>query len=203
MGDETIEERILAAVVRCVARWGVAKTTLDDVAREAGCSRATVYRAVPGGRDVLLLAAADRELRAVEASIAARLDTAGDLADALAIATCEGSRAVRQHPALAYLVEHEPEHVLPWVSFDELDPLLARVAEFTRPWIIERLPDGAPADLADEVGELIGRLVVSYALDPSEHLDPTDPDDARRLIDTYVLPGIDDALGVQPTGAPA
>ena len=32
----------------CIARWGTAKTTLDDIAREAGCSRATIYRLFPG-----------------------------------------------------------------------------------------------------------------------------------------------------------
>ena len=38
----------LDAALACVARVGVAKTTLDDVAKEAGCARATVYRCFPG-----------------------------------------------------------------------------------------------------------------------------------------------------------
>ena len=40
--------RLLDATVACIARVGVSKTTLDDVAREAGCSRATLYRYFPG-----------------------------------------------------------------------------------------------------------------------------------------------------------
>ena len=48
------EQRIVDATTRCIARWGVAKTTLDDVAREASCSRATVYRLFPGGKDAVL-----------------------------------------------------------------------------------------------------------------------------------------------------
>ena len=47
------DKRIVDATLRCVGRWGLAKTTLDDVAREAGCSRATVYRLFPGGKDSL------------------------------------------------------------------------------------------------------------------------------------------------------
>ena len=35
------EARLIDATLICLARWGVAKTTLDDVARQAGCSRAT------------------------------------------------------------------------------------------------------------------------------------------------------------------
>jgi len=39
--------RVLDAALTCVGRVGLAKTTLDDVAREAGCARATVYRYFP------------------------------------------------------------------------------------------------------------------------------------------------------------
>ena len=40
--------RVLDGALACVARVGLGKTTLDDVAREAGCARATVYRCFPG-----------------------------------------------------------------------------------------------------------------------------------------------------------
>ena len=45
--------RLLDAACTCIARVGVAKTTLDDVAREAGCSRATLYRYFPGKQQLL------------------------------------------------------------------------------------------------------------------------------------------------------
>ena len=51
-----VRERLLQATYDCVARWGLAKTTIEDAAREAGVSRATVYRYFPGGRDELLSA---------------------------------------------------------------------------------------------------------------------------------------------------
>ena len=44
-----VRERLLQATYACVARWGLAKTTVEDAAREAGVSRATVYRYFPGG----------------------------------------------------------------------------------------------------------------------------------------------------------
>ena len=37
-----VEARILDATMVRLARHGVAKTTVDDIAREADCSRATV-----------------------------------------------------------------------------------------------------------------------------------------------------------------
>ena len=47
------ERRIVDAALRCFAHYGVAKTTFEDIAREAGCSRATVYRYFPGKESLL------------------------------------------------------------------------------------------------------------------------------------------------------
>ena len=51
--DTSAESRVLDAARRCVDRWGLGKLTIDDVATEAGVSRATLYRLFPGGMDVL------------------------------------------------------------------------------------------------------------------------------------------------------
>ena len=45
--------RVLDAALDCCERWGRSKTTVDDIATEAGISRATLYRMFPGGRDNL------------------------------------------------------------------------------------------------------------------------------------------------------
>ena len=52
--EATTRERILEGCYACIARHGIARTTVEDVAREAGLSRATVYRVFPGGRDDLV-----------------------------------------------------------------------------------------------------------------------------------------------------
>ena len=69
-----IRDRILAATLVSLARYGVAKTTLDDVAKEAGCARATVYRYF-GGKQQLLDAVdrprvGQRVLAAIDAAAA-------------------------------------------------------------------------------------------------------------------------------------
>jgi AcrR family transcriptional regulator len=47
-------ERLLDAAERCFLRWGPAKTTLDDIAEEAGVSRATVYRYLDSRIDLII-----------------------------------------------------------------------------------------------------------------------------------------------------
>ena len=38
----------------CIGRYGLARTTVDDVAQASGVSRATIYRHFPGGREQLV-----------------------------------------------------------------------------------------------------------------------------------------------------
>ena len=55
-------DRIMDAVVACVDRGGLAGFALEDVAAEAGVSRATIYRHFEGGRDQLVREAVTREV---------------------------------------------------------------------------------------------------------------------------------------------
>ena len=51
--SDPLETRVVDAMLECIGRWGLGKTTADDVARTAGISRATLYRTFPGGMDVV------------------------------------------------------------------------------------------------------------------------------------------------------
>ena len=182
----TLEDRILAAAIRCVARWGVRKTTLDDVAREAGCGRATIYRTFPGGKDSVMLAAGEREVERLLVGLAGEVELALTLEDALVAAIAGAARALASHAALRFLFEHEPGVVLPFLSFDGLDPLLERAVAFGRPRL-ERFVDPATAAA---LAEWVTRIVVAYGDDTSQFVDLTDPDQTRRLVTQYVLPGV-------------
>jgi AcrR family transcriptional regulator len=64
LSTDTAEARqqILAAAEIVIARYGVSKTTMDDIGRQAGVSRPTVYRYF-GDRDNLLAALIERRTR--------------------------------------------------------------------------------------------------------------------------------------------
>jgi AcrR family transcriptional regulator len=63
VGDDA-RERILAATERCVDRYGLRKTTIDDVACEVGLSRPSIYRYFVD-RDDLLVELITRHARAL------------------------------------------------------------------------------------------------------------------------------------------
>src|ERR1700735_5299205 len=83
--------RVIDATLACLARYGTAKTTVDDIAREAGLSRATIYRTFPGGRDEILAAVVDTEAARLFSALGARLGAASDLNEALVVGIVEAS----------------------------------------------------------------------------------------------------------------
>lgn len=170
--------RVLAATITCLARWGLAKTTLDDIAREAGVSRATVYRLFPGGKDVVVRAAVAAELDAVERGLARRLLGVDDLEERVVAVLTFATAALAGHDALRTVLAHEPEHVLPHLAFAELDHVLDRSARALAPWFEPR------------AAEWLARTVLSYWLLPSAHHDLADEAAARRFARTFLLPGL-------------
>src|SRR5690606_11737319 len=128
MGD-----RILAAALTLVARWGVSKTSLADVAKEAGCSRATVYRAFPGGKQHLFNSLGERELRSYVQAVIDAVDEAGDLADALTRGLVVAARLLRDHDAAQFVLEHEPDLFMPFLGFKQVDVLYGYTAAAIAP----------------------------------------------------------------------
>ena len=185
--DRAADDRVVDAALACFSRWGVAKTTLDDIARQAGVSRATIYRQFPGGKDVVLDAVAGRELAQFFAGLRAEMDrTAGDLEDLLVAGIAYTSRAIREHAALQFLLAHEPEVVLPLVAFDRLDVVLDHAAAFCAPYLEPHVgPEWAP-----RAGEWITRMVLSYSLVPSDGFDLAVDADARRFVRCFITPGL-------------
>lgn len=181
-----LDQRILDATLRCVARWGVGKTTLEDVAREAGCSRATVYRSVPGGKDGLLDAVVAHELDGFFGQLGRRLEAAASLEDALVQGMAFASQWLANHAALQFMLAYEPETVLPHIAFRRMNEVLAVAAGFVAPYLARWLP----ADDALRAAEWGARIVLSYTSCPADDVDLADEASARRLVQTFVLPGL-------------
>ena len=180
--------RIVDATLRCICRWGMAKTTLDDIAREAGCSRATVYRLFPGGgKDSVMETVARTELSRFFAGTAARIDEAATLEDAVVLGMAEAGRRLLDHKPLQYLLVNEPEAVLPHLAFARMDQVLKAASAFAAPHLARFIHD---PDEALRAAEWCARLVVSYAITPSEGIAIDDEGSVRALVRKFVLPGL-------------
>jgi AcrR family transcriptional regulator len=183
------QDRVLDGALACVARVGLGKTTLDDVAREAGCARATVYRCFPGKR-ALFAAALERELHALGTRAIDAAAATDSLADAIVAVMLAGADTFSSHAALRFVVEHEQELLAPQLSFDRGSAVLSGAANLIAPAFTRFVEP----DRAERLGEWVARLTLSYLLNPSELVRLDDPECVRALVVDYVLPGVTQSI---------
>ena len=180
-----IAARLLDATVSCISRVGVAKTTLDDVAREAGCSRATLYRYFPG-KPPLLRALVTREAAVLEHELQSAAADAPTLEDAVVAVVLRAAEWLTGHPALQFVMIAEPDLLLPHLAFDGADRVLRAGARVVAPSLARFLG----ADAAERAGEWLARMILSYLCSPTDLVDLADPISVRRLVADFVVPGL-------------
>jgi AcrR family transcriptional regulator len=179
--------RIVDGALRCVAAQGVAKTTVDDIARAASLSRATVYRAFPGGKEAILAAVVETEVARLFSSLAVVLGEAHDLEELLVAGMVEAAHQLRSHQALRYLLAYEPGVILPHLTFAELDAILLSAGDLAAPFFARWLEP----EQASRAAEWAVRIVLAYCSDQSSSsADLSDPVQTRALVRAFVLPGI-------------
>jgi AcrR family transcriptional regulator len=194
---DELERRLLAAARACIARWGVRKTSLDDIAREAGVGRATVYRAFPGGKDRLVESLLCHEAGRVFERCHAALAGAATLEDTVVAGLTEVLAFVTDDEVLRSVLVHEPEMVVPHFAFHQLDRYLALATELCRPHLSRFLPPDAIRPGA----ELLARVALTFGFRPPTWFDNHDPDAVRRLVRTYLVPAITPLPAATPTPA--
>lgn len=178
-----IRSRAVEATLACVARHGLSKTTIDDVAREAGCARATLYRHVGGKRQLVLLTVAaegERVAGELRAAAAAHDTFAGAVAAVMGAA----GRELGSHRAIQFLLGFEPELVLPHVTFEGGDRFLAHARAALAPCFDRFLPP----DEAVRAAEWVTRVTLAYAYKPDAPVDLTDEAAVRRLAHQFIVP---------------
>jgi AcrR family transcriptional regulator len=182
--DDT-RNRVIEATYACVARWGLAKTTIEDAAREAKVSRATVYRAFPGGRDELISevvawATVEFFIRLYE-----RIQGATSLEEVMERGIMFAHRAILEHEVLQRVMQTEPEKLLPILTTESVW-VRQGIADFLSPFLSERLADGVRLD---EAAEFLARMILSYMTSPGRW-DLETPAQVAQLVRAELLAGV-------------
>lgn len=185
-----LRQRLLASTYTCVSRFGLAKTTVEDVVKESGVSRATIYRQFPGGREELLRETVGWELARYFIRLADHVQDASDLAHLLEDGLVFARRTVLEHELLQKILATEPERLLGLLS-TEATKTLPFIADFLLPHLAGeqragRLRDGVDLDRA---AEYLARALLSLIGAPGR-FDLEDPDQVRSLVRHELLGGI-------------
>lgn len=173
---------VLDAVKSCCERWGVAKVTVDDIARESGVSRATLYRIFPGGKDVLFEAHRVYELDQFFTTLLDQIGGAETLDELLVRTVTSATRELRADEHIAIMLATEPGEVVTDMTVEGL-PRIVRVATaYLVPFVDPFLPRAEGRALID----VVARLVISYFLAPSDIVDLADEQSARTFLAPFL-----------------
>jgi AcrR family transcriptional regulator len=185
-----VRQRLLASTYVCVSRYGLVKTTVDDVVKESGISRATIYRHFPGGRDELLRETVGWEIGRYFIRLADHVRDAPDLAGLLEEGLVFARQSLLEHDLLQKILVTEPERLLGLVS-TEATKTLPFIADFLLPYLAreERAGRLRPGVDLDQAADYLARSVLSLIGAPGR-FDLGNPEQVHSLTRRELLGGI-------------
>ena len=161
--------RILDATLATMADHGIARLSLEDVARRAGLSRQTVYRYFPSKGD-LVDATVLREEQVFIANMISAADRQRELESALRAAIEAAMRTGQAHALLNRLLATEPESLVALVTTDR-GPVLSAARQALQEILSGWLPRVPKARLL-MAADAVARLLVSYVVNPPADSSP-------------------------------
>jgi AcrR family transcriptional regulator len=181
-------DRIVDAAEACIRRWGIRRMSMNDVAREAGVSRGSVYRYF-ADRGALVQAVlertSERQIATAEPAIRRRRTLAGKVAEAAAFIRAHvdddlslGLRERPDEPGLATIRLAQGRTLERWV-------------DFWVPYLSDARDRGEVRRDLDvtEAAEWIMRILISFVTVRSITFDLTDPEQVRRYVEDYLVRG--------------
>lgn len=156
--DESLTP-FLEAATRCIERFGFRRTSVADVAKEAGVERTTIYRRVGSMDDIFRLLVA-RELHVLMTAVPAHVGSDVDGVDLVVEVVAFSIEHARAHPVLAKVLADEPDVVAGFVA-SGLAEMFARVTDTLAPVVSLAMGSGLLAE-GDPV--LVTDWVTRFAL---------------------------------------
>ncbi|MDH3208352.1 MAG: TetR/AcrR family transcriptional regulator [Gemmatimonadota bacterium] len=181
-------ERILDAAESCLQRFGLSKTTIEDVAQAGGMSRATVYRQF-GSRDALLLAVAARDAERVASQAEVHLQRFDDVGSWLVEGMLFCLREIPKRPVLGQFLAPQELGAASRMMLTS-ERMLAIGSEILRPIFEPARRQGLlheGLDL-DSLMEWVLRILMSYLAVPGPP--SRSEEELRTLIRTLLLPAV-------------
>lgn len=153
-------DRLLDAAEACFARFGIAKTTVEDIAKQARVSRATVYRYF-AGRDAVvsgvILRETERYLERVRPRVESQTDLGGVILEFVEVTL---RAAVRDETVGLLFTSDDGLNSVGIIEGTSV-ALFELVSEFLRPMFDRRSDELHPGLPVDDASEWILRAILS------------------------------------------
>ncbi len=190
MAGDDARQRVLRGAYECIAREGMAKTTVDDVAAASGVSRASIYRLFPGGKDELLRETVGWEMDRFFLHLGEELGDASDFAEFLERALPLARQELLGHAVLQKVLETEPDRLNALITVQQ-HRVIGAIAAYFLPLLERDREQGLVVGDVDlsVTAEYVARLCLSLIASPGRH-DLADPAEVRRLVRDELLGGV-------------
>jgi AcrR family transcriptional regulator len=181
---------VLEGAYECIARSGMAKTTVDDVAAASGVSRATIYRLFPGGKDEVLRDTVGWEMDRFFLRLGAELGDTPDFPTFLERALPRARRELLEHAVLQKVLETEPQRLTTLITLQQ-ERVITLIAAYFLPLLERDREAGRLRPGVDLVvcAEYVARMALSLMASPGRH-GLGDPAEVRRLVRRELLGGV-------------
>lgn len=169
---------LLDAALRRFVAVGIAKTTMEDIAREAGTAKATLYRHY-ANKAAVVEGVVARETQRFEHSLREAVTDSVGAVERLERAFVTALDFLRRHPLLEKSLREEPGVVLPYLTVPS-----GMLAESGLRVFGEVVRDGVAAGAlrrvdVDWAAETVFRLVLSFLTVPRIAVAVDDPEQVR------------------------
>ena len=181
--EHEAESRICQAAFACFKRLGVERTTMSDVAREAGITRPTLYKYFRNKSDVLFTAI-DREAFGFAQAVVTHARQFATLEERIVETILYVVSEFPKSPNLSLVLGDELGQSLRARAFSDEATMV--FSEMTAEPLIELCPELAEEGV--EITEVMSRFAISMVLFPGRYA--TDLEGLRKLIKKRVLPGL-------------
>lgn len=193
---DTLADPVLAAAYKSIMEVGLRRTTMAEIARQAGISRMTLYRRYPD-LNRLLSALLETELLTVIARRRAQVNPRMSAASRLTYLASAATADVASHPLIDRVLSLDPQELLPLIverfgSTQQLvnDQLVEMIIS-GQPGVGDgSIRSGLPQDLALTILVVAQAFVFSHrAINTVDH-DAAWVGELRHLIAAYLNPSI-------------
>ena len=170
---------VLDATVECVARHGLSKTSLSDIARELGVAPSTVYRKVGSVDNAVALVAAREGQRMLARMPEVIAGVEGPRVITVFLAEC--LETTRRHPMTDKILRDEVD-LVGRIATRRIEESLLRSAEGTAPWLEAAMAAGqVRRQDSMALAHWIARISLVCLLAPP-------PGDLLAALDSLLLP---------------
>lgn len=192
MSRRHTDASLLAAAREVVADRGMRRTTVADVARKAGASRMTVYRAFPDGATLWstlltsefaeIIRTAEEEAQSLPTARLRLVEAAGRTIELLA-----------SNPVVRRIIETDPDLLVPYIV-ERLGQSQRAVLAIFRRYLEEGRADGSIRELDVDVSAycllvVVRSFILSVLVTEAETKPARVNRELRFLLDTYLRPG--------------